>query len=856
MLAKAPGPVIGRWPYFLPSARAAGASGVPVDVRSSGGGRSSGRAQWQGRRAVVAVTAELHERGRDRHSGEQSQHEHGREHRAPPFHQGSPCSRPERRRQGDHRVRDRGFPPGSAARGRACPSGARAARRRPTPSGPRRRRGPPMPRRRASSSRRRRARAAARGWRRSPCGVMPRTSAERPGMSRSESASSAASVSLVVDRLEHAVDDGAAVVHRAVEQERAYTRPSSAVTEKATVAGARLRRAGRIRRRSSRAAAGARHRGRIPWARSPGAPSTDGREVPDELLVEQLVERVAVGGLPLGESADAARGGGVRSWSCCSVCEHTGWWSRPVLAASASPVESRWEVVDGPLLVIDRDDARPAHRRAARRGAAPRHPRRRLRAGRPRAVDAGAGVRARRRPQRGRRRVRAARGRGLPRDAPGRADPRGAARARSTAERRASRDPRPRANPGPGLGDAVRGPRAARRGPDRAPRIDLLPGRPSTRGSTRAHGVRRGGTPPARGARRVAAAVRRRAPARRDRRPPAPGARRGVLGRRRGRHGGHQRGGRAPGIRPCGCSSAGTPRSPSSIPGTRRRGARSSGAVRSDGARARGRRRHRGGGTATDPPAPARRHGHAEPPVPARRAAAGGRPPRAARVGARRRRRRHRGRLRQRVPPPRRAAARARLARRRRTRGARRQLLEGAHAVASTRVPRAAADPRCDPRSRPCATTSRARCRASPGGRGRAARDRRGAAAHRGCPTRLRAPAPARARRARGDRPARRCRASTAACTRSSGCRRTTRGPRRRARRSGGAFLVAPFLCGFPGEGPAGIVLGYASPTDARLADALARVRAGSNASSRRPSTDPVVPAAAASRSAGQHRKR
>ena len=42
-------------------------------------------------------------------------------------------------------------------------------------------------------------------------------------------------------------------------------------------------------------------------------------------------------------------------------------------------------------------------------------------------------------------------------------------------------------------------------------------------------------------------------------------------------------------------------------------------------------------------------------------------------------------------------------------------------------------------------------------------------------------------------------------------------------------ILVAPLsdYSAVPGEGPAGIVLGYASPPDARLADALAQVRAG-----------------------------
>jgi hypothetical protein len=39
----------------------------------------------------------------------------------------------------------------------------------------------------------------------------------------------------------------------------------------------------------------------------------------DELLVEELEERVAVGGLPLGESADAARGSGVRHGHAASL---------------------------------------------------------------------------------------------------------------------------------------------------------------------------------------------------------------------------------------------------------------------------------------------------------------------------------------------------------------------------------------------------------------------------------------------------------------------------------------------------------------------------------------------------------
>ncbi len=77
----------------------------------------------------------------------------------------------------------------------------------------------------------------------------------------------------------------------------------------------------------------------------------------------------------------------------------------------------------------------------------------------------------------------------------------------------------------------------------------------------------------------VAAAVRRRGAPRAGRRPPPPGPRRRVRGRRRGRHGGHQRGARARGIRTGLARRRRIPRSPSSIPGTPRRGAPWSGAV-------------------------------------------------------------------------------------------------------------------------------------------------------------------------------------------------------------------------------------------------------------------------------------
>ena len=121
-----------------------------------------------------------------------------------------------------------------------------------------------------------------------------------------------------------------------------------------------------------------------------------------------------------------------------------------------------------------------------------------------------------------------------------------------------------------------------------------------------------------------------------------------------------------------------------------------------------------GRGPAPDAATAARGHGHAEPPVPPRRATPGRHAAGAARVGARRRGPRDRGRLRQRVPPPRAAPSGPRVARRRRAGGARGELLEGAHAVAPARLPRAPAEPAAARRHRRAsATTSHAPCPAS-----------------------------------------------------------------------------------------------------------------------------------------------
>ena len=368
-----------------------------------------------------------------------------------------------------------------------------------------------------------------------------------------------------------------------------------------------------------------------------------------------------------------------------------------------------------------RPGRRPAHRRAARRRPAARHPRRRHASRRPRALDA-----RRSRPSSA---SPAARWSRPTSSSPARATSR-CARARRPAWPRSSADVRVRpARTGPRAGPMGRMPRRARivGTAGRRARFATLEASDGTRGDAPADRPAAG--PPLDRAHRharvalgvaarriarhpvgVAAAVRRRGAPRAGRRPPPPGPRRRVRGRRRGRHGGHQRGARARGIRtglarrrrprdrrrasrvPLGAAHARTPRRPHAAGGRRRR-------------------RDRGRGTATDAAGAPCRHGHAEPPVPARRAPAGGRPAGAARLGPRRGRHRDRGRLRQRVPPPRTAAARTRLARRRRTGGARRELLEGAHAVASPRVPRAAAErgaPGGDRRG--SATTSRARC--------------------------------------------------------------------------------------------------------------------------------------------------
>ena len=205
---------------------------------------------------------------RDRHADDQSEHEHGREHGAPPFHH--EILLPSRRCASSGRPPSRavGVPAGVSTEGPGVsPAGGRAARRPPRPSGPRRRRWPreaPAARVFMTTSSRREAQHAGRG------GLLAGHRPHLGGATRHEPLGEREQRgirSLVVDGFEHAVRDGAAVVHRAVEERAGEHESVERGHGERDRWPVRRPRAGRTRRPSSRARAGARRRGRSPSAR-------------------------------------------------------------------------------------------------------------------------------------------------------------------------------------------------------------------------------------------------------------------------------------------------------------------------------------------------------------------------------------------------------------------------------------------------------------------------------------------------------------------------------------------------------------------------------------------------------------